>query len=165
MASPPTHAPIRLTTVLGVNKLTGVNEITPRDRPVNAKRKVSRELAPREDQIMSALYHLRRASVAEVRQRLADPPSYSAVRTMLGHLERKGLVKRDRSGVTHVYLPVKSSRAAGLAAFKRLRETFFPDAPGEALATLIDSSAKQLTDADIERLERAIEQARKRESR
>jgi BlaI family transcriptional regulator, penicillinase repressor len=125
-----------------------------------AAKKISRKLAPREEQIMSVVYRMAKASVAQVRERLADAPSYSAVRTMLGNLERKGYVRRDRSGVTHYYQPVTSRRVAGLSAFRRLMETFFPSSPGDALAALIDDSAKRLSDEDIERLEQAIHRAR-----
>ena len=127
---------------------------------MGSKKKVSRKLAPREEQIMSVVYRLGRASVAQVREQLIDAPSYSAVRTMLGQLERKGYVRRDRSGVTHFYQPVKSRRVAGMSAFQRLIETFFPNSPGDALAALIDDSAKKLSDEDIERLEEAIRRAR-----
>jgi predicted transcriptional regulator len=125
-----------------------------------AKKKISRRLAPREEQILSVVFQLGNASVADVRERLADAPSYSAVRTMLGQLERKGFVRRDRSGVTHMYQAVQSPRTAGLSAFRRLIETFFPNAPGAALATLIDDSAGKLSDEDIQRLEEAIRRAR-----
>lgn len=124
------------------------------------KNKISRKLAPREEQIMSVVYRLGKASVAQVREQLSDPPSYSAVRTMLGQLEQKGYLRRDRSDVTHLYQPVKSRRVACLSAFQRLIETFFPNSPGDALAALIDDSAKKLSDEDIQRLEEAIQRAR-----
>ena len=124
------------------------------------KDKVARELAPREEQIMKVVYRLQSASVADVRKHLSDPPSYSAVRTMLGQLERKGYVRRDRSGVTHFYQPTQSRKSAGLSAFRSLIDTFFPRSPADALATLIDESAGRLTDEDIDRLELAIRRAR-----
>ena len=124
------------------------------------KMKAQRTLAPREEQIMSVVYRLGSATVAEVRGHLSDPPSYSAVRTMLGKLEEKGLLNRDRSDVTHRYRPVKSRRKAGLSAVRGMLQTFFPDSPADALATLIDDSAKQLSDDDLQRLEAVIAQAR-----
>jgi predicted transcriptional regulator len=127
---------------------------------MGSKKKISRKLAPREEQIMSVVYRLGRASVTQVRAQLADAPSYSAVRTMLGQLERKGYLRRDRRDVTHFYEPVKSRKVAGLSAFHRLLETFFPQSPGDALAALIDDSAKKLSDEDIHRLEEAIRRAR-----
>lgn len=148
--------------------MTCANTLAPVAPPLKevllmASKKISRRLAPREEQIMSVVYRLGKASVAQVRDQLADAPGYSAVRTMLGQLERKGYLRRDRSGVTHLYQAVKSQKVAGLSAFQRLIETFFPNSPGDALAALIDHSAKKLSDEDTERLERAIRRARKGE--
>ena len=127
---------------------------------MSRKNKVTRELAPREEQIMQVVFRLQKATVAEVRAQLSDPPSYSAVRTMLGQLERKGYVCRDRSDVAHVYKPVQSRKTAGLSALRRLIHTFFPHSPADALAALVDESAKKLSDEDIDRLEEAIHRAR-----
>lgn len=125
------------------------------------KDKFSRRLAPREQQIMDVVYQLGEASVADVRERLADPPTYSSVRTMLGHLERKGLLKRDRAGVKHRYRPVQSPQAASRSALQAVIDTFFSQAPVEALATLIDESAENLSADDLRRLEEAIRRVRK----
>jgi predicted transcriptional regulator len=130
---------------------------------MHRKNKVIRELAPREQQIMQVVYRLQRASVAQVRAELGDPPSYSAVRTMLGQLERKGFVSRDRSEVAHIYKPVRSRKTAGLSALRRLIDTFFPQSPADALAALVDESAKNMSDEDIDRLEKAIRRARRGE--
>lgn len=124
-------------------------------------KKRERGLAAREQQIMNVLHQLGKASVAEVREKLTDPPSYSAVRTMIGQLERKGFVRRDRSGVKHLYSPVTSKRTASRSALRNVMETFFPESPGDALAALLDDTAKNLTDEDLDRLEKAIKQARK----
>lgn len=123
-------------------------------------KKANRELATREQQIMEVIHQLGKASVAEVREKLLDPPSYSAVRTMIGHLERKGFVRRDRSGVKHLYSPVQSKKSASRQALRRVMETFFPKSPGDALAALIDDSAKKLNGEDLDRLEQAIKKAR-----
>ncbi len=123
-------------------------------------RKIPRKLAPREEQIMGVLYRLGKASVAEVREALQDPPSYSSVRTMLGQLEKKGLLRRDRSGITHLYLPTMSRRSARRSAIRRLLDTFFPNQPGDALAALIDESARDLSDAEIAKLEQAVRRAK-----
>ena len=125
------------------------------------KKQANHGLATREQQIMDVLHQLGKASVAEVRDKLANPPSYSAVRTMIGQLERKGLVRRDRSGVKHYYSPVESKRSASRSALRRVMETFFPQSPGDALAALIDDSAKKLKEEDLDRLEQAIHRARK----
>lgn len=128
---------------------------------MTSNRSSTHGLAPREKQIMDVLFQLGRASVAEVREKLADPPSYSAVRTMIGQLERKGFVRRDRSEIKHFYSPVESKRSAARSALRSVVDTFFPRSPGDALAALIDDSAKKLNEEDLERLEQAIERARK----
>lgn len=125
------------------------------------ERKAQRGLAPREQQIMDVIFQLGTASVADVREKLVDPPSYSAVRTMIGQLEKKGFVKRDRDGIKHVYSPVQSRRVAGRSALRRLIETFFPESPGDAVAAFIDDSAQKLTEDDLNRLQEAIDRARK----
>ena len=122
--------------------------------------KMKRGLAAREQQIMDVIYSLGKASVAEVRHKLTDPPSYSAVRTIMGLLEKKGFVRRDRNGVKHIYSPVKSRRSASRSALRSVIETFFPQSPGDALATLIDDSAEKLTAEDLDRIEQAIQRAR-----
>lgn len=127
-------------------------------------KKRSRGLGARERQIMEVIFQLGKASVADVRDRLTDPPSYSAVRTMIGHLERKGHLWRDRTGVKHVYSPVKSRRSARRSALRSVIETFFPSSPGDALAALIDDTAANLTDADLNRLEEAIQRARREDA-
>ena len=126
-----------------------------------ARKKSSHGLAPREQQIMDVLFQLGKASVGEVREKLSDPPSYSSVRTMIGQLERKGLVRRDRSDVKHYYWPVESKRSAARSALRNVVKTFFPTSPGDALASLIDDSAKKLNEEDLDRLEQAINRARK----
>ena len=125
------------------------------------KKQANHGLATREQQIMDVLHQLGKASVTEVREKLANPPSYSAVRTMIGQLERKGMVRRDRSDVKHYYSPVESKRSASRSALRRVMKTFFPQSPGDALAALIDDSAKKLKEEDLDRLEQAIHRARK----
>jgi len=126
-----------------------------------SRKKVKRGLAAREQQIMDVIYQLGEASVAEVRQKLTDPPSYSSVRTMIGQLEKKGFVRRNRDGVKHLFTPVQSQRTASRSALRSVIETFFPKSPGDALATLIDDSASKLSDEDLNRLEQAIARARR----
>ena len=145
-----------------VNILTHVNYLTLKQGAAMPRKKPAKHgLATREQQIMDVLFQLGKASVAEVREKIPDPPSYSSVRTMIGQLERKGLVARDRTGVKHLYSPVESKRSASRSALRSVMETFFPQSPGDALAALIDDSAKKLNEEDLDRLEQAIRKARK----
>src|SRR6476660_3591627 len=67
-------------------------------------KRMRKHLTRREREIVDAVFALgNRASVEDLRARLTDPPSDSAVRVMLGRLERKGAVKRQADGLRNVY--------------------------------------------------------------
>ena len=53
------------------------------------------QLSRRERQILDILYQQGRATAAEVRASLPNPPSYSAVRAMLRVLEQKGHIRHQ----------------------------------------------------------------------
>lgn len=122
-------------------------------------------LSRRERQIMDALYELGRASVAEVRGALPDPPSYSAVRTLLRILEQKGHVKHTKSSNRYIYLPRRTRDRAGKSALQRVLNTFYSGSLPSAVAGLLEVTDTELTDGDLDRLSSLIEQARKERSR
>lgn len=112
---------------------------------------------------MDAVYRLGEASVAEVRSALADPPSYSAVRTMIRLLESKGHLEHRRDGVRYVYRPAHPPEAARASALRHLMQTFFAGSAAAAVEAILDPSVARLSDDDLARLERIIQQARDRE--
>ena len=56
------------------------------------------DLSRRERQIMEAIYRLGDATVSDVMAEMPDPPSYSAVRAMIGKLEAKGYLEHRQEG-------------------------------------------------------------------
>src|SRR3954469_15051278 len=118
-------------------------------------------LGARERQILDAIYQLGEASVADVLADLPDPPSYSAVRTMIRMLEKKGLLRHRQSGTKYVYRPTHSHESASRSALTHVLQTFFGGSATDAVAAILDVSASKLTPNDLERLEQLIEQARK----
>lgn len=125
------------------------------------KKRPERDLGARERQILDAVYRLQPASVADVRESLEDPPSYSAVRTMLGLLESKGHLKRRRDGIRHLYVPTRSRLVAGRNAIADLMATFFDGSASKTLAALLDESSSTLTDEEFDQLQLEIEKARR----
>jgi predicted transcriptional regulator len=111
---------------------------------------------------MDALYRRGRASVAELRQDLPDPPTSSAIRTMLQRLEAKGHIAHRREGARNVYLPIVPRDRAREFALDRLVTTFFEGSPLAAAAALLDRSAAELSPEELDRLEELVERARKR---
>ena len=117
-------------------------------------------LSRRERQVLDVLHRLGRASAADVRGALDDPPSDSAVRTHLRILEEKGHVRHERDGPRYIYLPTVAREAAGRSALRHLMRTFFDDSPDRAVAALLDETAADLSDADLDRLDALVRRAR-----
>ena len=120
------------------------------------------DLSRRERQIVDALFRLGRASAAEVRAQLPDAPSYSAVRALLRILEDKGHVRHEQDGPRYVYMPTVARDSAKRSALRHLVQTFFEGSTSQAMSALLDSSASKISDAELGRLRRMLDEARKR---
>ena len=110
---------------------------------------------------MDALYQAGRATAAEIRAAMPDPPSYSAVRTMLRILEEKGHVRHNLDGTRYVYIPTVARDKAKRSALKHLVNTFFGGSASQAMAALFDLSPRDLDDEELARLRRLIDSAKK----
>ncbi len=110
---------------------------------------------------MDIIYRREQASAAEVMSELPDPPSYSAVRAMLRMLEQKGHLKHDQEGLRYVFKPVVGRHEAKRSALRQLVRTFFEGSTEQAVAALLDVSESRLSNEELKRLGRLIEQARK----
>jgi BlaI family transcriptional regulator, penicillinase repressor len=119
------------------------------------------QLGARERQIMDAVHQLGEGSVTDVRRKLADPPTYSTVRTMLRMLEKKGHLKHRRDGIKYVYRPSQAPEEARRSALQHLLKTFFAGSAGDAIATILDLPTEKMSSEEYERLARRIEQARR----
>ncbi|WZP00804.1 BlaI/MecI/CopY family transcriptional regulator [Isosphaeraceae bacterium EP7] len=126
-----------------------------------ARQQYQAGLGARERQIMDSVYKLREASVADVLADLADPPSYSAVRTMIRSLEAKGLLQHHQVGTKYVYRAVHSRDAAKQSALRHLMQTFFAGSAAATVEAILHPSVANLSNDDIERLEQLIQQARR----
>lgn len=117
-------------------------------------------LSRRERQIMDVIYRLGRASVADVRDEMADAPSYSAVRALMGVLVEKGELGHVREGPRYIYSPTTPRDEARASALKRVLTTFFDGSPTKAMAALVDM-ADDASEEDLQRLETMIREARR----
>lgn len=118
-------------------------------------------LSRRERQIMDVLYRLEKATAADVHAALPEAPTYSAVRAMLRVLEEKGHIRHEAQDLRYVFSPIVTRDKARKHAVKHLLETFFEGSPEQAVATLLDVSAGDLSPADFDRLAGLIDKARK----
>ena len=118
-------------------------------------------LSRRERQIMDILYRRGKASASDIREAMADAPSYSAVRAMLRILEEKGHVRHQAEGLKYVYAPTVARDKAKRTAMKHLMETFFNGSPEHVVAALLDVTSTKLTQEELDRMAQLIERARK----
>ncbi len=109
---------------------------------------------------MDIVYRLGRATAAEVLDALADPPSYSAVRALMRVLEEKGHLKHALDGPRYVYSPVVQPVRARRSALRHLVATFFGGSTEQAVAALLESSDRRLSQAELDRVASLIAQAK-----
>jgi len=130
-------------------------------RPTRRGSRQASDFSRRERQIMDVIYRLGSATVAEIAARLPNPPTATAVRTMLRILEQKGHLRHDLDGLRHVYSPVVSAEQANRSVLRDVVETFFQGSHARAMATLLELRAP-LSDEELDRLRALIDRARSR---
>jgi len=116
------------------------------------------ELTPAEFNVMKALWHLDRATVAETRAELmrrgGGEPAYTTVMTLLGRLATKGAVIVDREREPFVYKPA-FARASILK--ERLRAFLDDVFDGEAQAMVLGLvEDESLTLDELKEIEKRI---------
>jgi len=117
-------------------------------------------LTRREREIIEALFELRhRASAEDIRARLTDPPSYSAVRALLARLEQKGQVRHVEDGARYLYSATQSPTAATRAALHRHLRTFFEGSRSRMITALLREG--DWTDEELHALQAEISRVRK----
>jgi|SRR5689334_5413765 BlaI family penicillinase repressor len=119
------------------------------------------DLSRRERQILDILYQRGQATAADVQNALPEPPSYSAVRALLRILEDKGHVRHQQDGPRYVYLPTIARENAKRSALHHVLRTFFDGSAEQAISALLDESSTKLSPAELDRLARLIEDARR----
>ncbi len=116
-------------------------------------------LSRREREVMDVLYERGGATATQVRECLADPPTDSAVRSILRILVQKRHLDRTPDGSRYVYLPTMPAAQARRSAMHRVLRTFFGSSVERAVATLLEIGEGDLTPDERERIRRMIDQA------
>jgi predicted transcriptional regulator len=120
---------------------------------------VIESLPRREREVFEVLCSMGEGTAAAVRSALADPPSDSAVRTLLGRLAAKGLVAHRTVNQAYVYAPAEQAEAVAETALQRLVQTFFQGSAASAATALLGMEPR-LAPEEIDMLQRAIDKAR-----
>ena len=118
-------------------------------------------LPRREREIYEILLSAGEATAADVRKAMADPPSHSAVRTMLARLEAKNMIRHRTVDQAYVYRSVTQPSKVRESALQQMVKTFFDGSAASAATALLGLSRK-LAPEEIDALQRAIDEARER---
>jgi BlaI family penicillinase repressor len=120
-------------------------------------------LSRREREILDVIFAIGgEASAEEIREKLTDPPSYSAVRAMLAKLEAKGAVKHREKGLRYVYSPTTTRRTARKSALRRLVDVFFEGSREQVVTALLDD--EKWSEDELDALAQQIAARRKERS-
>ena len=96
-----------------------------------------KRLANREEQLMLAVWHLRKAFVKDIIARLPDPkPHYNSVATTMRILEKKGYASHESLGGTYRYYPLVTATEYLDQVCSELTLHFFKDSYLEMMAYL-----------------------------
>lgn len=104
----------------------------------------------RELDVMSVLWETGSATVADVRDGLADDLAYTTVLTVLRTLEEKGYVAHTEEGRAYRYHPLVERDVARESALKRLTHKLFSGSTELLLTHLV--SERDLPEAELRRL-------------
>ena len=117
-------------------------------------------LSRRERQIMDIIFARGSATAADVVAALPDPPTKTAIRTLMRILEEKGHLKHELRGREFVYLPTQARARAAQSAFHRVLKTFFEGSLEKAVAAHLAAPGSKLSPTELERLANLIQQAK-----
>jgi BlaI family penicillinase repressor len=118
------------------------------------------DLSRRERQVMDILHRRGSATVSEIMEDLPDPPTYSAVRSVLRILREKDLIRYTEDGPRYVYSPAEPTEQAREDVLAHVVRTYFAGSPENAVTALLRMSDADLDDSAIARLRETISRAR-----
>jgi predicted transcriptional regulator len=113
-------------------------------------------LTERELDVMGVLWDRGDATVAEVREGLADDLAYTTVLTVLRTLEEKGHVGHVEEGKAHRFHPRVARQEAGSSVLRRITRKLFKDSPELLLTQLV--SDRGLSDSELRRMQALLEE-------
>lgn len=116
-------------------------------------------LSRREREVMDIVHQLGRPTAGQIRERMADPPTDSAVRSVLRILVEKGHLGKQYEGPRLVYSPRVPVVRARRSAMRHVLTTFFGGSVEGAVATLLSLEDSSLSADERERIMAMIDEA------
>jgi predicted transcriptional regulator len=118
------------------------------------------DLSRRERQVMEILHRRGASTVAEIMAELPDPPSYSAVRSILRILSEKKVIEYKEDGPRYVYSPAAPTEETRDDVLEHVVRTYFGGSTEQAVTALLRMSDADISDGEVDRLRDKIRRAR-----
>ena len=125
-----------------------------------AKKSATESLTRRERQVMDILHRCGESTVAEIMAALPDPPTYSAVRSILRILGEKKLIEFKEDGPRYIYFPAAPTDQAQADVLQHVVRTYFAGSTEQAVTALLRLSDADLSDSELGSLRERISRAR-----
>jgi len=88
--------------------------------------RIMKQLTKAEEEIMQALWQLKKANVKSVIEILPkSKPAYNTVSTIIRILESKGFVDYEKQGKGHIYFPIIDKSAYSNQSINKLVDNYF----------------------------------------
>jgi predicted transcriptional regulator len=120
------------------------------------------DLSRRERHVMDTLHRRGEATVAEILREIPDPPSYSAVRSVLRILVEKGFVTYAEDGPRYVYRPATPTTEARSDVLRKVVNTYFAGSAEQAVTALLQMTDAKVTPAELDRIRDRIRDAERK---
>ncbi len=121
-------------------------------------------LSRRERQIMEAIYAKGEATAVEIVEAIENPPTRTAIRSLLRILEDKGHVMHVKRGREFVYQAIREKKRTAQSAFGRLLQTFFGGSLEKAVASYLSDPTAEVSADELRRLAALIKESAKKGS-
>jgi predicted transcriptional regulator len=113
-----------------------------------------KQLTKAEEEIMQALWQLKKANVKSVIELLPEPkPAYNTVSTIIRILESKGFVNYEKQGKGHLYFPVVAKASYSNQSINKLVDNYFQGSFKSMVSFFV-----QKNDVDIKDIETLLEE-------
>ena len=122
-----------------------------------------RRVPDAELEVLTCLHRRGEATARDIREALWDqrPMAHGSVLTLLGRLERRGLVGRKKgpSGKAFVYMPTRRRTATLRPVLRRLVDRVFAGSPVDLVASLFET--RPPTPEELDALQRLVRDLRR----
>lgn len=123
------------------------------------------KLSRREHEIMEIVFALGKSTLTDIQNRMENPPTRAALRSILTILETKGHLAHGKEGREFTYHATLAREGVGRSALRRVLDVFFDGSLKDAVSAHFSNPAEKITGREIAELEALLDAARSKQSR